>query len=107
MTQLSRIVTQNKLNWMENSLCWKLWTLQEVYEIRLFCSHSFKEILTAMRDLYMKKGQGFLLVYSIVTESTFKEIPDIIDQIYRIKDSDQVRNINNSMNVYLLRFHWY
>lgn len=43
-----------------------------------------------MRDLYMKKGQGFLLVYSIVTESTFKEIPDIIDQIYRIKDSDQV-----------------
>jgi hypothetical protein len=38
----------------------------------------------------MKKGQGFLLVYSIVTESTFREIPDIIDQIYRIKDSDAV-----------------
>ena len=32
MTQQSRIVTQSKLSWMENSLCWKLWTLQEVYE---------------------------------------------------------------------------
>ena len=48
------------------------------------------EILTAMRDLYMKMGQGFLIVFSIVQESTFKDIPDIIDQIFRIKDSDQV-----------------
>jgi hypothetical protein len=52
-----------------------------------------KEILTAMRDLYMKKGEGFLLVYSIITESTFEEIPDIVDQIFRIKDSDMVIHI--------------
>jgi hypothetical protein len=38
----------------------------------------------------MKKGQGFLIVFSIVQESTFKDVPDIIDQIFRIKDSDQV-----------------
>lgn len=48
------------------------------------------EILTAMRDLYMKKGEGFVLVYSITRDSTFKEIPDIVDQIFRIKDNDAI-----------------
>jgi len=48
------------------------------------------EILTAMRDLYMKKGQGFLIVFSIVMESTFKEVGEIIEQIFRIKDNDSV-----------------
>ena len=55
-----------------------------------FSFSEMQEILTAMRDLYMKKGQGFLIVFSIVQESTFKEVPDIIDQIFRIKESDLV-----------------
>jgi hypothetical protein len=43
-----------------------------------------------MRDLYMKNGQGFVLVYSIVADSTFNEIPALRDQILRVKDVDQV-----------------
>jgi len=48
------------------------------------------EQFTSMRDLYMKNGQGFVLVYSIVADSTFNEIPGLRDQILRVKDVDAV-----------------
>ena len=48
------------------------------------------EQFTAMRDLYMKNGQGFLLVYSITEQSTFIELHDIREQILRVKDQDHV-----------------
>jgi len=48
------------------------------------------EQFTAMRDLYMKNGQGFVLVYSIIAQSTFNDLPDLRDQILRVKDKDQV-----------------
>ena len=44
-----------------------------------------------MRDLYMKNGQGFVLVYSITAQSTFNDLVDLRDQILRVKDSDDVR----------------
>ena len=47
------------------------------------------EQFTAMRDLYMKDGQGFVLVFSIVAKSTFTDLNDIRDQIVRVKDTDQ------------------
>jgi len=43
-----------------------------------------------MRDLYMKNGQGFLLVYSITAQSTFNDLQDLRDQILRVKDADDV-----------------
>ena len=46
---------------------------------------------TAMRDLYMKNGQGFVLVYSITAQSTFNDLMDLRDQILRVKDTDDVR----------------
>jgi len=48
------------------------------------------EQFTAMRDLYMKNGQGFVLVYSIIAQSTFNDLPDLREQILRVKDKDQV-----------------
>jgi len=48
------------------------------------------EQFTAMRDLYMKNGQGFVLVYSIIAESTFLDLTDLREQILRVKDAAQV-----------------
>lgn len=48
------------------------------------------EQFTAMRDLYMKNGQGFVLVYSIIAQSTFNDLDDMREQILRVKDTDQV-----------------
>uniref|UniRef100_A0A9R1SIL4 Ras-related protein Rap-1b n=2 Tax=Cyprinus carpio TaxID=7962 RepID=A0A9R1SIL4_CYPCA len=48
------------------------------------------EQFTAMRDLYMKNGQGFALVYSITAQSTFNDLQDLREQILRVKDTDDV-----------------
>lgn len=48
------------------------------------------EQFTAMRDLYMKNGQGFVLVYSITSQSTFNDLGELRDQILRVKDADDV-----------------
>jgi len=46
------------------------------------------EQFSSMRDLYMKNGHGFVLVYSIVSESSFQDLDDIRDNIVRIKDTE-------------------
>ncbi|KAI1114727.1 ras-domain-containing protein [Nemania sp. NC0429] len=43
-----------------------------------------------MRDLYMKTGQGFLLVFSITSPSSLEEIAGLRDEIIRIKDDVNV-----------------
>ncbi|ORX56254.1 ras related protein 1b [Hesseltinella vesiculosa] len=48
------------------------------------------EQFTAMRDLYMKSGQGFILVFSITTMVTLTDLHDIKEQIVRVKDTDNV-----------------
>ncbi|KAF3861135.1 hypothetical protein F7725_001390 [Dissostichus mawsoni] len=48
------------------------------------------EQFTAMRDLYMKNGQGFALVYSITAQSTFNDLQDLREQILRVKDTEDV-----------------
>ena len=43
-----------------------------------------------MRDLYMKNGRGFIMVYSLVERSTFADIEDLYEQILRVQDADWV-----------------
>jgi len=45
------------------------------------------ESFMAMRDLYIKNAQGFILMYSITSESTFRELNSIKDQIVRVVES--------------------
>lgn len=44
-----------------------------------------------MRDLYMKNGQGFVLVYSITAQSTFNDLQDLREQILRVKVSAKAK----------------
>lgn len=48
------------------------------------------EQFTAMRDLYMKNGQGFVLVFSITSQVTLTDLVEIREQIIRVKGSDNV-----------------
>ena len=43
-----------------------------------------------MRDLYMKNGQGFVLVYSITSLATYNDLAELREQILRVKDANQV-----------------
>ncbi len=43
-----------------------------------------------MRDLYMKNGQGFVLVYSITAQSTYNDLVDLRDTILKVKDTIDV-----------------
>eukprot|EP01111_Echinosteliopsis_oligospora_P007380 TRINITY_DN222_c2_g1_i1.p1 TRINITY_DN222_c2_g1~~TRINITY_DN222_c2_g1_i1.p1 ORF type:complete len:188 (+),score=44.89 TRINITY_DN222_c2_g1_i1:117-680(+) len=49
-----------------------------------------QEEYSAMRDQYMRTGQGFLCVYSVVSRSSFDEISSFREQILRVKDKDRV-----------------
>ena len=43
---------------------------------------------SAMREQYMRTGEGFLLVYSITSRNSFEEISTFHQQILRVKDQD-------------------
>ena len=48
------------------------------------------EQFASFRDLYMKNGEGFVLVYSITSQSTFDDLQDLREQILRVKDTNDV-----------------
>jgi len=49
-----------------------------------------QEEYSAMRDQYMRTGQGFMLIYAITSRSSFDEIASFREQILRVKDKDKV-----------------
>ncbi|TKS67165.1 Ras-related protein [Collichthys lucidus] len=74
-------------------------TIEDFYrkEIEVDSSPSVLEILdtagteqfASMRDLYIKNGQGFILVYSLVNQQSFQDIKPMRDQIIRVKSVGQ------------------
>ncbi|EDK37424.2 hypothetical protein PGUG_01522 [Meyerozyma guilliermondii ATCC 6260] len=49
-----------------------------------------QEEYSAMREQYMRTGEGFLLVYSINSRDSLEELQQFYEQIQRVKDSDTV-----------------
>ena len=47
-----------------------------------------QEEYSAMREQYMRTGEGFLIVYSIDSRASFEEIQQYQQQILRVKDKD-------------------
>jgi len=48
------------------------------------------EQFASMRDLYIKNGQGFVIVYSLASRQSFQDVKHIRDQIVRVKGTDRV-----------------
>ncbi|CAK4071196.1 unnamed protein product, partial [Aphanomyces euteiches] len=49
-----------------------------------------QEEYTTMQDEWMREGKGFLLVYSVTSQTTFDEIKTFKDKILRAKDTNRV-----------------
>ncbi|XP_033762310.1 ras-related protein M-Ras-like [Pecten maximus] len=47
-----------------------------------------QEEFSAMREQYMRKGDGFLLVYSVTDRQSYENIENFYSQILRVKDRD-------------------
>ena len=50
-----------------------------------------QEEYSAMRDQYMRTGEGFLLVFAVNNAKSFEDIESYKEQIKRVKDADEVR----------------
>lgn len=48
------------------------------------------EQFVSMRDMYMKTGQGFVLVFSITSGSSLDELRTLREEIIRIKDDENI-----------------
>jgi len=48
------------------------------------------EQFTSTRDMYMKNGNGFILMYSIISESTIDELPVLYQRICKVKEKTVV-----------------
>jgi Ras-related protein R-Ras2 len=48
-----------------------------------------QEEFSAMREQYMRSGEGFLLVFSVTDRGGFDEIFKFHRQILRVKDRDE------------------
>ncbi|KAL7670939.1 hypothetical protein ACOME3_005854 [Neoechinorhynchus agilis] len=47
-----------------------------------------QEEFSAMREQYMRKGDGFLIVFSVTDKASFRNIPNFCNQIARVKGSN-------------------
>ncbi|KAI1713731.1 ras family domain-containing protein [Ditylenchus destructor] len=56
------------------------WVLMDVLDT------AGQEEFSAMREQYMRSGRGFLLVYSVTDEQSFREARKLYRQVLRVKD---------------------
>ena len=49
-----------------------------------------QEEYSAMRDQYMRTGEGFLLVFAVNNAKSFEDISTYREQIKRVKDAEEV-----------------
>lgn len=82
----------------------KFSTLLAVYVVSrgrlssLLASLPLQEEFSAMREMYVTNGHGFVLVYSITSRATFNEIQRYYNQIVTLKDIDT--NVRDSRDAF-------
>ena len=65
--------------------------VKEFLQFFFFCSSSVldtagQEEFSALREQYMRKGDGFLIVYSVIDSNSCKNTRQFYNQILRVKD---------------------
>ena len=62
-----------------------------------------QEEYSAMRDQYMRTGEGFLLVFAVNNAKSFEDISGYREQIKRVKDAEEVGIFTwpSELNVYI------
>lgn len=68
--------------------------MKECFKINLYCcvvvlDTAGQEEFSAMREQYMRSGEGFLLVYAVTDKASFDEMYKFHRQILRVKDRDE------------------
>lgn len=56
----------------------------------MYIKLNFYIYYSAMRDQYMRTGEGFLLVFAINNTKSFEDISNYREQIKRVKDAEDV-----------------
>lgn len=49
------------------------------------------EEYTALRDQWIREGEGFLIVYSITSRPTFERVEHVVERVLRVKDESGLR----------------
>ncbi|KAL0488531.1 hypothetical protein AKO1_015767 [Acrasis kona] len=49
-----------------------------------------QEAYSAIRDKYLREGDGFVLMYSVADRPSYEKIPELVKQIQKVRDSDRV-----------------
>lgn len=75
-------------------------TIEDLYHKKIIIDHyeynidlldtAGSEQFAAIRDLYIKESDGFILVYSITSVSSFNQLNDLIDSIIDIKKTNKI-----------------
>ncbi|KAL7419371.1 RAS2 protein [Cryptotrichosporon argae] len=64
----------------------KQWVVDEQPCLLEVLDTAGQEEYTALRDQWIRDGEGFLVVYSIASRSTFERIERIVERVHRVKD---------------------
>jgi GTPase KRas protein len=93
MIQLSRVFSSKELLWDELANTFldsyrKQCVIDDEVALLDVLDTAGQEEYSAMREQYMRTGEGFLLVYSITSRTSFEEIATFQQQILRVKDKD-------------------
>ncbi|WWC68079.1 uncharacterized protein I206_101998 [Kwoniella pini CBS 10737] len=65
-----------------------------------------QEEYTALRDQWIRDGEGFLIVYSITSRATFERVERIVERVIRVKDENSLNNNNNNSTYGIYQNHY-
>lgn len=49
-----------------------------------------QEAYSAIRDKYIREGDGFIVMYSVADRASYEKIPELVKHIQKVRDSDNI-----------------